>query len=237
MLGVDAADSGANKARELMKRPEPPSAGAPMRSFDPAQEPMQNTYKLMIGSIVPRPIAFVSTIDAQGVRNLAPFSYFTAVSANPPVVVFCPTFRAPDEQRGIANTKDTLRNIIATREFVINIVSEDFAEQMNQCAAQVRPEIDEFELSGLTPIASEIVKPPRVGESRVHMECRLKQVIQVSDKPGGGSVVLGEVLRFHVREDLLDDYRIDPAKLRAIGRMGGSTYVRTQDRFDLSRPK
>src|SRR4051794_41050088 len=95
MLGVDAADSGANKARELMKKPEPPSVGAPMRSFDPAQESMQNTYRLMVGSIVPRPIAFVSTIDAQGVRNLAPFSYFTAVSADPPVVVFCPTFRAP----------------------------------------------------------------------------------------------------------------------------------------------
>ncbi len=237
MLGVDAADSGGNKARELMKQAEPPSAAAPMRSFDPAHESMQNTYKLMIGSIVPRPIAFVSTIDAQGVRNLAPFSYFTAVSADPPVIVFCPSVREADEQRGIANTKDTLRNIIATREFVVNIVSEDFAEQMNQCAAQVRAEVDEFELSGLTPIASELVKPPRVGESAVHMECRLKQVVEVSDKPGGGSLVLGEVLRFHIREDVLDGHRIDPAKLRAIGRMGGPTYVRTQDRFHMERPK
>lgn len=136
-----------------------------MRSFDPARESMQNVYKLMIGSIVPRPIAFVSSIDLQGVRNLAPFSYFTAVSADPPVVVFCPSFRAPDERRGLANTKDTLRNIIATREFVVNIVSEDFVDQMNQCSAQVQAEVDEFELSGLTPISSEIVKPPRVAES------------------------------------------------------------------------
>jgi flavin reductase (DIM6/NTAB) family NADH-FMN oxidoreductase RutF len=236
MLGLDASDSSANKAREQMKPSESPLAIPPMRTFDPAQQSMQDTYKLMVGSIVPRPIAFVSTINARGIRNLAPFSYFTAVSADPPVVLFCPSFRPADPERGLANTKDTLRNVIETREFVVNIVSEDFAEQMNLCSAQVKPDVDEFELSGLTPIASEIVKPPRVAESRVHMECRLKQVVEVSDKPGGGSVVLGEVLRFHVREDLLHSYRIDPDKLQAIGRMGGPTYVRTQDRFDLERP-
>jgi flavin reductase (DIM6/NTAB) family NADH-FMN oxidoreductase RutF len=132
--------------------------------------------------------------------------------------------------------KDTLRNIIETREFVVNIVSETFAGQMNATAAQVGPEVDEFELSGLTPLKSDLIKPPRVAESPVHMECRLLRIVQVSDQPGGGTLVLGEVLRFHVREDMIENFRIDPDKLQAVGRMAGSTYVRTTDRFDLERP-
>ncbi len=202
-----------------------------MLAFDPANHTPGEIYKLMIGAIVPRPIALVSTVDEGGVRNLAPFSYFTACSANPPVVVFCPVMRPVP-----AGAKDTLRNIMATREFVVNIVSEEFAGGMNATAAQVPPEVDEFELSGLTPIPSDLVKPARVAESHIHMECRLRQVVHVSDQPGGGSLVLGEVLRFHVREDLIDNFRIDPEKLRAIGRMAGSTYIRTTDRFDLERP-
>jgi flavin reductase (DIM6/NTAB) family NADH-FMN oxidoreductase RutF len=202
-----------------------------MLAFDPANQSPGDIYKLMIGAIVPRPIALVSTVDGDNVRNLAPFSYFTACSSNPPVVVFCPILRPVPPM-----AKDTLRNILATREFVVNIVSEEFAERMNATSAQVGPEIDEFELSGLTPMASELIKPARVAESHVHMECRLLQVVQVSDRPGGGSLVLGEVLRFHVRQDLIDNFRIDPDKLRAIGRMAGSTYVRTTDRFDLERP-
>jgi flavin reductase (DIM6/NTAB) family NADH-FMN oxidoreductase RutF len=206
-------------------------ASRPMLAFDPANEAPSNIYKLMVGSIVPRPIALVSTVDDAHVRNLAPFSYFTACSSNPPVVVFCPILRPAPPM-----AKDTLRNILATREFVVNIVSEEFAERMNATSAQVSPEVDEFEISGLTPVASELIEPARVAESAVHMECRLLQVVQVSDKPGGGSLVLGEVLRFHVRQDLIENFRIDPDKLHAIGRMGGSTYVRTSDRFDLERP-
>ena len=202
-----------------------------MLAFDPANHSPGDIYKLMIGAIVPRPIALVSTVDGGDVRNLAPFSYFTACSSNPAVVVFCPILRPVPPM-----AKDTLRNILATREFVVNIVSEEFAERMNATSAQVGPEIDEFELSGLTPMASELIKPARVAESHVHMECRLLQVVQVSDQPGGGSLVLGEVLRFHVRQDLIDNFRIDPDKLRAIGRMAGPTYVRTTDRFDLERP-
>lgn len=208
-----------------------------MKTFDPAHETMQNIYKLMIGCIVPRPIAFVSTIDRRGVLNLAPFSYFTAVSADPPVVLFCPMVRTEDPSHGLSAHKDTLRNIVNTREFVINIVSEDMAEKMNATSAQVPSDVDEFALVGLTPLASDAVKPPRVAESPVQMECRLRQIVEVSGKPGGGSVVLGEVLRFHAREELLDNYRIDPDKLAAIGRMGGPTYVRTRDRFDLKRPE
>jgi flavin reductase (DIM6/NTAB) family NADH-FMN oxidoreductase RutF len=206
-------------------------ASQDMLAFDPANHSTNDIYKLMVGSIVPRPIALVSSVDEGGVRNLAPFSYFTACSANPPVVVFCPILRPVSPM-----TKDTLRNIMATREFVVNIVSEQFAERMNATAAQVLPEVDEFELSGLTPIPSELIKPARVAESHIHMECRLLQVVQVSGEPGGGSLVLGEVLRFHVRQDMIDNFRIDPDKLHAIGRMAGSTYVRTSDRFDLERP-
>src|SRR5271154_5632523 len=202
-----------------------------MLAFDPANHSPNDIYKLMVGSIVPRPIALVSSVDEGGVRNLAPFSYFTACSSNPPVVVFCPILRPTPPM-----AKDTLRNILATREFVVNIVSEEFAERMNATAAQVGPEIDEFALSGLTPVASELIKPPRVAESHVHMECRLLQVVQVSDQPGGGTLVLGEVLRFHVRQDLIENFRIDPDKLRAVGRMAGSTYARTTDRFELERP-
>jgi flavin reductase (DIM6/NTAB) family NADH-FMN oxidoreductase RutF len=202
-----------------------------MLAFDPGNTSPGDIYKLMVGSIVPRPIALVSSVDQGNVRNLAPFSYFTACSSNPPVVVFCPILRpAPPF------AKDTLRNILATREFVVNVVSEEFVERMNATAAQVGPEVDEFELSGLTPVPSDLIKPPRVAESHIHMECRLRQIVQVSDQPGGGSLVLGEVLRFHVREGLVENFRIDPDKLRPVGRMAGSTYVRTSDRFDLERP-
>jgi flavin reductase (DIM6/NTAB) family NADH-FMN oxidoreductase RutF len=203
-----------------------------MRILDPAQIAPSDIYKLMIGVIVPRPIAFVSTIDAAGIRNLAPFSYFTACSSNPPVVCFCTAVRT-----GPRPYKDTLYNIEATGEFVVNVVSEEFAGQMNLCSADVPPEIDEFTLSRLTPLASDLVKPPRVAESKVQMECRLHQIVRVSDQPGGGILVLGEVLRFHVLESILDGYKIDPDRLDAIGRMGGPVYTRTRDRFEMQRPK
>lgn len=203
-----------------------------MRVFDPEKLPVGDIYKLMIGVIVPRPIAFVSTVDAAGVRNLAPFSYFTACGSNPPVVCFSSAVRL-----GPNPFKDTLRNIEETGEFVVNIVSEEIAEQMNKTAAEVPPEVDEFALSGLTPLASDLVKPFRVAESKVQMECRLHQMIRVSDKPGGGILILGQVVLFHVLDSLLDGYKVDAGKLNAIGRMGGPTYVRTQDRFDLDRPK
>jgi len=203
-----------------------------MRVIDPGQLEYNDVYKLMIGMIVPRPIAFVSTIDSAGIRNLAPFSYFTACGSNPPFVCFSSAVRS-----GPRLHKDTLRNVEATGEFVVNIVSEEFADQMNRTSADVAPEVDEFALSGLTPIPSDLVKPPRVAESKAQMECRLHQAIHLSDRPGGGVLVVGEVLRFHVLDSLLDGYKIDPDKLNAIGRMGGPSYVRTHDRFDMQRPK
>jgi flavin reductase (DIM6/NTAB) family NADH-FMN oxidoreductase RutF len=203
-----------------------------MLRIDPAGSSATEIYKLMIGMVVPRPIAFVSSLDEKGIRNLAPFSYFMACTAEPPVVCFVSSYRKSETP-----TKDTLRNISATKEFVVNIVSEEFADRMNLTSAEVVPEIDEFELSGLTPIASELVRPPRVGESRAQMECRLRQLLPIGDAPGGGTVIFGDVLRFHVDQTIVENYKIDPEKLRAIGRMGGPTYVRTQDRFDMARPK
>lgn len=214
---------------------EPRPSGA-MRTLNPAEQKPQDIYKLLVGSVVPRPIAFVSSMDAEGVGNLAPFSFFTVASANPPVVCFCPMVRGANKAN-LAATKDTLRNIIATREFVLNIVSEEFATKMSACSAELPPEVDEFTVSGLTRLASELIRPPRVAESHVQMECRLLQVVHVSAEPLGGSIVMGEVLRFHIREDLLDDFRIDPDKLKAIGRMAGSTYARTTNRFEMERPK
>jgi flavin reductase (DIM6/NTAB) family NADH-FMN oxidoreductase RutF len=201
-------------------------------TINPAASDPRNIYKLMVGAIVPRPIAFVSTISAEGVLNLAPFSFFTAISANPPVVCFCPMVRGSDGKR-----KDTLCNIESTGEFVVNVVSEDFAAKMNACSAEFPPEVDEFEVSDLTPVASEVVRPPRVAESRIQMECRMLQVVHVSPRPLGGSIVIGQVLLFHVCDELIDSYRIDPDRLRAVGRMGGPSYVRTTDRFDMERPK
>jgi flavin reductase (DIM6/NTAB) family NADH-FMN oxidoreductase RutF len=201
-------------------------------TLDPTACEYRDIYRLMVGAIVPRPIAFISSISPEGILNLAPFSFFTGVSANPPVICFCPMVRGSDGAR-----KDTLRNIEATGEFVVNIVSEDFAEAMNATSAEFPPEVDEFAVSGLTPVGSQMVRPPRVAESRVNMECRLVQILDVSAKRLGASIVLGEVLLFHVADALLEGYQIDPDRLRAIGRMGGAGYCRTTDRFDMVRPK
>jgi flavin reductase (DIM6/NTAB) family NADH-FMN oxidoreductase RutF len=201
---------------------------------DPQSTEPGNVYKLMIGAIVPRPIAFVATVSGDGARNLAAFSFFTGVSANPPVVCFSPMVRGGNSAEP---QKDTLRNIVATREFVVNIVSEDFSEKMNQTAPEFPPEVDEFIVSGLTPVASDLVRPPRVGESLISMECKLLEVVSVSAKPLGGSLVIGEVLRFHVKDAIVENFRIDPDRLRPIGRMAGNSYVRTTDRFEMVRPK
>jgi flavin reductase (DIM6/NTAB) family NADH-FMN oxidoreductase RutF len=198
---------------------------------DPASTDYLNSYKLLIGSVVPRPIAFVSTVSPEGAFNVAPFSFFTVASSNPPVLVFTVGNRATPDPR-----KDTLRNITTAREFVVSIVSEEFGEKMNLTSGDYPPDVDEFQVSGLTPIPSDLVKPPRVAESHVNMECRLLYTISMSGLINGGNLVLGEVVRFHIDDSLTTNFRIDPDKLRAIGRMGGNTYTRTRDRFDMIRP-
>ncbi len=198
----------------------------------PDRQTSQEVQRILIGSVVPRPIALVSSVSAAGVRNLAPFSFFNAVCTEPPVVCFAAARPAAGKPK-----KDTLANIEATGEFVVNIVSEEFAEQMNLTARDYPADVDEFAVSGLTAIDSELVRPPRVRESRVSFECKLTHNIVVSDKPAGSNLILGEVVCMHVDEVVLEDGRINPDRLRAIGRMGGISYVRTTDRFEIVRPK
>jgi len=203
-----------------------------MLSINPEDRQVLEVYKLMSGIIVPRPVALVSTIDRDGVPNVAPFSFFSGVGANPPTVLFCPTLRSSGDSR-----KDTLRNVEQTGEFVINVVSGAIADAANAAAAEVGPEIDEFKIAGLTPLASEIVRPPRVAESPAHMECKLLQIIFTGQGPGAGVIVLGEVVRFHVHSEMFDNFRVDPVKLNAVGRMAGNAWVNTHGLFELERPK
>ncbi|TAK56057.1 MAG: flavin reductase family protein [Bacteroidetes bacterium] len=196
----------------------------------PSQHKFSDIYKLLIGSVVPRPIAFVSSLSPDGVRNLAPFSFFNAVCSKPPIILFTTSVRADGKD------KDTHNNIKATGEFVVNIVSESIAVQMNQCSADVPPEVDEFVLSGLTAIPGDIVKPPRVKESLINMECKLNQIVSFGDHPGAGKTIFGEVVLFHIADNIIDNFRIDPAQIQAIGRMGGMNYCTTRDRFEMVRP-
>ena len=212
------------------------STTSPMLSFNPAECQSRQMYKLMTGIIVPRPVALVSTMDKQGVANLAPFSFFCGVGSVPPTVLFCPSLRT-GASAGTVEPKDTLRNVEETGEFVINVVSDAIAAAANASSAEVPPQVDEFVLSGLTPVASIAVRPPRVAESPAQMECKLLQVIYTGHEPGSGVIVLGEVVRFHVRENLLDNFRVDPAGLDAVGRMAGNTWARTRERFELIRPE
>ena len=206
-----------------------------MLTFDPSKCQQRQIYKLMTGIIVPRPVALVSTVSRGGVDNLAPFSFFCGVGSAPPTVLFCPALR-PAETAEAGERKDTLRNVEETGEFVINVVSEEMAAAANSAAAEVPFEVDEFALSGLTPIPSLSVRPPRVAQSPAQMECKLLQVIYTGHAPASGVIVLGEVLRFHLREDLFDEFRVDPSALDAVGRMAGNTWVRTRDRIELVRP-
>lgn len=218
----------------------PSVVSKPQISIDPSNCDQRQIYKLMTGIIVPRPVALVSTVDRNGLANLAPFSFFSGVGSNPPTVLFCPVVRkasTPNVAPALEMRKDTLRNIEETGEFVVNVVSECIADAANATAAEVPPDVDEFVLSGLTPKASEAVRPPRVAESPAQMECKLLQVIYTGREPGAGVIVLGEVVRFHIEESLFEEFRVDPGGLDAVGRMAGNTWVRTSDRFERLRPK
>jgi len=199
--------------------------------YDPTEHPLLETHKLMIGSIVPRPIAFVSTLSKDGFENLAPFSYFNGICSNPPSIMFCPARRGYD-----GKTKDTLNNIRDTEEFAVNIVSEDFAEQMVSTSTDFEPEVNEFEVSGLTPVDSVKVAPPCVKESKVSFECRLQTIVPVGEaEPGGGFVVIGNIVMFHVDDDVYRDGRIDLDALKPVGRLAGNNYSRINDVFTVVR--
>lgn len=192
----------------------------------------QSLYKLMIGSIVPRPISWISSIDAEGHNNLAPFSFFNAVCANPPTVLFCPLIRSTDGQH-----KDTLNNVKATGEFVVNIVTEPLAEAMNLTSGEYPSDVDEFALAGLTPLPSLKVRPMRVAESPIHYECTVSQIVTIGDTPGGGSIVIGRVVHLHIADDLLiGEDKIDIERLQPIGRLAGTAFSRVNDIFHMTRP-
>lgn len=199
--------------------------------LDPAKMPPRDFYRHMISAIAPRPIAWVSTLSPGGVPNLAPFSFFNGVGANPPAVVFCPT----NNRNG--TRKDTIVNVEATRQFVVNTVPYHLAEKMNATSAELPYETCEFTACGLTQVASTIVKPPGVAESPIRMECELLQVVNVGEGPLASHVVIGRIVMMHVDEAVMDvSGQIDQAKLALIGRMGGSLYCRTSDRFSMERP-
>ncbi len=187
-------------------------------------------YKLVIGSILPRPIAWVSTMDEAGRLNLAPFSYFTAVCPTPMTLVFCPGVH-PD-----GRVKDTWRNIEGVPEFVVNITNEATAAQMNRCATLLPPGQSEFEWAGVTPAPSETIRVPRVAEAPIAFECVLDRIVVISDQPGGGAAIFGRVTCVHVRDDIYDNGRIDLEALRPIGRLAGDSYTRTSDVFHMQRP-
>lgn len=202
--------------------------------IDPATLSIADRYKLMIGGILPRPIAFVSTLSPDGRLNLAPFSFFAGVGSNPMTLLFCPANK-PD-----GTEKDTLRNAKplhegGTGEFVVNVVSHSFAQPMALCAEDLPYGVSEFDFSGLASSPSTIVRPPRVAQSAACFECRTLQVIRTNPgQPSGGNIVLGQVVHVYVRDDAINDrLHIDPAKLDAIGRLGGSGYCTTRDRFEM----
>ena len=199
--------------------------------FDPTEKPFSEIHKLMIGSIVPRPIALVSTTSKDGNNNVAPFSYFNGVCSNPPTIMFAPARRGWD-----GHEKDTLVNIRNNQEFVINIVSESFAEKMVKCSTDFDLNIDEFQVSGLTPESSSKVSPPKVKESKINLECKLDQIVEVGDgKAGSGFVVLGTIVLFHIDDDIYKDGHILLDKLEPLGRLAGNWYTRPTDNLKITR--
>jgi flavin reductase (DIM6/NTAB) family NADH-FMN oxidoreductase RutF len=200
--------------------------------IDPRDTSYQDCYKLMVGSIVPRPIALVSTVSGTGVRNLAPFSYFTAVASKPPTLCFCPGRRHPGGER-----KDTLSNVEETGEFVVNAVTIAMAERVNLTAADYPADVDEFDVSGLTPIPSERVAPFRVKESPIHLECRVDRVVEIGEPAaGGGALVIGEIVLFHVSDEILTNGRIDIGKLDPLARLSGGDYAALGRRISMKVP-
>ncbi len=197
--------------------------------FDVETADPQDGYKLLIGSVVPRPIAFVSTVAEDGTLNLAPFSFFIGLCSDPPTVGV-----SVGQRKG--NRKDTWSNAEYTGDFVVNVVTEEIAERMNLTAAEHGPEVDEFRESGLTPAPSLKVRSPRVAESPINMECRLKQVVDLGRNAQYGFLI-GEVVQWRVRDDLLRNGRIDAALLRPIGRLGGDLYTRSREIFEMIRPR
>lgn len=189
-------------------------------------------YQHLIRIIVPRPIAWVSTVSASGTTNLAPFSFFTGVGSRPPCLLFCPANRRD------GSPKDTLRNIREVGDFVVNIVSESLAESMNATSAELPEDESEFDVFGIAAAASVVVRPPRVAEAPVSLECQVMQVLALDDGPGAANIVIGRIVHMHIADRVLDPAGfVDPGLLDAVGRLGGSAYCRTRNAFEMPRPE
>jgi flavin reductase (DIM6/NTAB) family NADH-FMN oxidoreductase RutF len=195
-------------------------------------------YGILLNSVAPRPIAWVSTVSESGQLNLAPFSFFNAVCVDPPLLAFAPGLRPPrhpEARHGEA--KDTLRNVRETKEFVVNVVTYELAEAMNLTSGEYDASVNEFELAKLTPEPSTIVRPPRVAESPVSFECKLHQILDFSTAPTSSSLVIGQIVSIHIDDARLKEGKLDRNSLDLIGRMGGIQYTRTTQRFEMVRPK
>jgi flavin reductase (DIM6/NTAB) family NADH-FMN oxidoreductase RutF len=207
-----------------------------MITLDPQTTPTPDFHQFMIGAIAPRPIALVSTVDAEGNPNLAPYSFFNAFSSKPPIIAFSANRRVRDN-----STKDTLANIEETMSCVINVVSHDIARQASLASVNFPKNVSEFVKSGLTPIASEMVKAFRVKESPVQMECVVEQIVRLGTEGGAGNIIICRIVRMHINEQVMDAdmKRIDPHKIDLVGRMGRFNYARASGDavFEIPQPE
>lgn len=205
-----------------------------MKTINPKNIEIPKLHRYLLGAVGPRPIAFASTIDKDGVANLAPFSFFNAFSANPPILVFSPA------RSGRTNTtKDTYNNVKILPEVVINVVNFELVHQMSLASSPYPSSVDEFVKSGLTPVASECVQPFRIKESPVQFECKVNEVIELGDQGGAGNLIICEVLRIHIDEAILDEQQmIDQHKIDLVSRMGGNWYCRADENsmFEIAKP-
>ncbi len=189
-----------------------------------------DNYKFLIGSVIPRPIAVISTRNVDGTNNLAPFSFFTAISAQPMIIAFCPLIRSSDGQ-----FKDTVKNILREREFVLNFCTENNYEKINLASTELPYGEDEFKFAKLTPMDSQLVKAKRVKESPVHFECIFRDMLCYGKTPGSGSLITGEVKLVHVDEAVMKDGKVDTGLFKAVGRGAGNDWFKTDSRFQLER--
>ena len=205
-----------------------------MLTLDPKELPIPKLHHYLLGSIGPRPIAFASTIDAEGNRNLAPFSFFNVFSANPPILIFSPA------RSGRTNTtKNTHDNVKAVAEVVINVVTYDMVHQMSLTSSPFEAGVDEFEKAGFTPIASDTIRPFRVKESPVQIECKVLEIKELGQKGGAGNLIICEVQKIHIDERVLDENQmVDQKKIDLVSRMGGNWYCRANDTsmFEVDKP-
>lgn len=198
--------------------------------IDPATLDRKSAHDVMVGVALPRPIAFISTAGENGIYNLAPYSFFIPLSAKPAIV------GVGIGRKRDGSKKDTLVNIEFSKDFVINVVTESLAEAMNQTSGEYPPEVDEFQVAKLTPEKADLVKAPMVAESPVRMECRLLQILEYGEFPSIHNFVIGEVIRVHVKDEFWADGEIQSSRLKTIGRMGGDSYCRMTNIFEMKRP-